>query len=377
MEAKDQHGNCSYDDQVNSTTSVLSDGSPQNPMQGIAQETPKEIQFSEIAPPAEEPLDLSLGLSLGDLHKEIEESPHPNPLSLTATKAPAVNNVNPPITSAQNNNGMPPPPPPPQPQPPLPPYYTTDNNDLEISTHLEEQKMRRFDAYWRYILRRKTHKRAKEKKKAAAAASPPAPPLAAAAAAQPPQGPPPKQIALPGAVASDAENRELSRAVEKMNALGESSGKKILEGASALATGIGSSSSQQPWTSHQPNSDAKAYAAKAICRKAAIVIDNISHNEQIKRPRLFNAVQNNHHKNSIFNGMRGMKQLLTVTTTGDGPEGKKVDGFLYKYSKGDHIFIVCFCHGVFLNPIDFVKHANHTDWSNPMKHIAVTSPPPM
>ncbi|XP_056175294.1 ninja-family protein 2-like [Syzygium oleosum] len=148
--------------------------------------------------------------------------------------------------------------------------------------------------------------------------------------------------------------------------------------ASALATGIGSSSSQEPWTSHQPNPNAKAYAAKAIYGKSAIVIENISHDKQIKRPELPNIVQNNnaHQKNSIANGMRGMKQMLTVTTTGDGPEGKKADGFLYKYDKGGRIFIVCFCHSVFLSPTDFVKHANHTNWSNPMKHIVVSSPLP-
>ncbi|KAI6683223.1 hypothetical protein NL676_029136 [Syzygium grande] len=68
-----------------------------------------------------------------------------------------------------------------------------------------------------------------------------------------------------------------------------------------------------------------------------------------------------------------MKQMLTVTTTRDGPKSKKVDGFFYKYNKGGRIFIVCFYHGVFLSPIDFIKDANHTDWSNPMKHIAVSS----
>ncbi|XP_056175291.1 ninja-family protein AFP1-like [Syzygium oleosum] len=387
MDGKDQHGNWSYDDQVNSTTSVLSDGGPQNPLQGISQEPPKEIQFFEIAPPAEELVDLNLELSLGGLYREIKESPNPNPVLLTATRAAAVNNANPPIMSAQNNDGILPPPPQPQPPPPLRPYYTTDNNNMdqialnEIATYLEAQKKRQVETYRRYILRRRARERTKVKKKAAAAASPPAPPLAAAAAAaaQPPQGPLPKPTALPVVVALDTENRELSRAVEKMNALGESSGKKILEGASALATGIGSSSSQELWTSHQPNSDTKAFAAKVIYGKSAIVIENISHDEQIKRPRLFNVVQNNnaHKENSIVNGGRGMKQLLTVTTTGDGSKGKKVDGFLYKYGKGDHIFIMCFCHGVFLSPTDFVKHANHTDWSNPMKHIAVTSPPPL
>ncbi|KAI6683225.1 hypothetical protein NL676_029138 [Syzygium grande] len=219
MDGKDQHGNCSYDDQVSSTTSVLSDGGPQNPMQTITTDNWDEIELNEI--------------------------------------------------------GM----------------------------HREVQKKRRFEAYRRSILRRRARERTEAKKKAAAAASSLAPPLAAAAvAAQPPQGHQPKLIALSGAVASDVENHNLHGAVEKMNALGESSGKKILE---------------------------------------------------------------------------GMKQMLTVTTIEDGQEDKKVDGFLYKYDKSGRIFIVCFCHGVFLSPTDFVKHANHTDWSNPMKHIAVSlSPPP-
>ncbi|KAL3748605.1 hypothetical protein ACJRO7_009788 [Eucalyptus globulus] len=146
--------------------------------------------------------------------------------------------------------------------------------------------------------------------------------------------------------------------------------------ASTHARGTGSSSSQQPWTSRQPNSDAKASATKVTDGKSAVVIEDTSPAEQIKRPRLPNAVQSNnaHQKNSNDDGVRVVKQLLTVTTTGDGPDCKKVDGFLYKVGKGGDIFIVCLCHGVFLSPTDFVKHANHTDWSNPMKHITVSSP---
>ncbi|XP_010045601.2 wiskott-Aldrich syndrome protein homolog 1-like [Eucalyptus grandis] len=439
MEEKNQHGNCSHDDQVNSTTSVLSNGAPQNLMQRISQEHPKEVQFSKMAPPAEEPLDLNIGLSFDDLFEESKEGPNPNPFSSTATGATAVNNVNPP----KNNNGIQPPPLQPQ-QQPLPPYHTTDNNSLdEISSYVEERKKKQFEAYRRFILRKRARERAEVKKKAvAAAASLPAPPLAAAAAmqlpqhpplksitlpraaataspsappsllvaaaaqppqgplpkslglpravvaasppaqflaaaAQPPQSPLPKPTVLPGAAASDMENLMLRWAVEKMNALGESYGKKILKGASAHARGTGSSSSQQPWASPQPNSEAKACTAKVIYEKSAIVIKDTSHGKQIKRPRLLNAVQSNnaHQKNRKDNGVRGMKQLLTVTTTGDGPEGKKVDGFLYKDGKGGDILIVCLCHGVFLSPTDFVKHANHTDWTNPMKHIVFNSPP--
>lgn len=68
--------------------------------------------------------------------------------------------------------------------------------------------------------------------------------------------------------------------------------------------------------------------------------------------------------------------MLVVTTTGDGPKGKKVDEFLYKYDNSNHIFIMCFYHSVFLSPTDFVKYANHLVWFNPMKYINIDSPPP-
>lgn len=76
--------------------------------------------------------------------------------------------------------------------------------------------------------------------------------------------------------------------------------------------------------------------------------------------------------NSCFqdNGMDVMKQMPSVTTTGDGPNGKRIEGFLYKYMKGQ-VSIVCVCHGSFLSPAEFVKHAGGKDVENPMKHINV------
>lgn len=69
-------------------------------------------------------------------------------------------------------------------------------------------------------------------------------------------------------------------------------------------------------------------------------------------------------KNSNDNGMRGMKQLLTVTITGDGLEGKKAEGVLYMHDRSGRIFIVCFCRSVFLRLTDIIGYAHHTDWSN-------------
>ena len=70
------------------------------------------------------------------------------------------------------------------------------------------------------------------------------------------------------------------------------------------------------------------------------------------------------------NGMDVIKQMPSVTTTDDGPNGKRIEGFLYRYTKGQ-MSIVCVCHDSFLSPVAFVKHAGGKDVENPMKHINV------
>ncbi|XP_022774591.1 ninja-family protein AFP3-like isoform X2 [Durio zibethinus] len=62
-----------------------------------------------------------------------------------------------------------------------------------------------------------------------------------------------------------------------------------------------------------------------------------------------------------------------VSTTGDGPNGKRIEGFLYRYRKGEEVRIVCVCHGSFLSPAEFVKHAGGGDVAHPLKHIVVSS----
>ncbi|KAE8684006.1 Mitochondrial import receptor subunit TOM5 [Hibiscus syriacus] len=67
-------------------------------------------------------------------------------------------------------------------------------------------------------------------------------------------------------------------------------------------------------------------------------------------------------------GMEVMKAMPTVSTT--CLDGRKIQGFLYKYTK-EQVIIVCVCHGHFLSPEEFVKHAGGRDVENPIKHIKV------
>ncbi|XVF43241.1 hypothetical protein PTKIN_Ptkin02bG0024400 [Pterospermum kingtungense] len=52
-----------------------------------------------------------------------------------------------------------------------------------------------------------------------------------------------------------------------------------------------------------------------------------------------------------------MEDMPCVFTKGEGPNGKRIEGILYKYGKGEEVRIMCVCHGNFLSPAEFVKHA--------------------
>ncbi|KAG6426203.1 hypothetical protein SASPL_110423 [Salvia splendens] len=70
---------------------------------------------------------------------------------------------------------------------------------------------------------------------------------------------------------------------------------------------------------------------------------------------------------------RGVRaeDMPCVFTKGDGPNGRRVDGILYKYGKGEDVRIMCICHGSFHSPAEFIVHAGGTDTENPLKHIVV------
>uniref|UniRef100_A0A6N2NFJ2 Ninja-family protein n=1 Tax=Salix viminalis TaxID=40686 RepID=A0A6N2NFJ2_SALVM len=77
-----------------------------------------------------------------------------------------------------------------------------------------------------------------------------------------------------------------------------------------------------------------------------------------------------------------LEDMPYVSTKGDGPNGKHTEGFLYQYRKGEEVRIVCVCHGSFLSPAEFVKHAGgggggggDGDVEQPLKHIVVHPSP--
>ncbi|CAI9109846.1 OLC1v1009757C1 [Oldenlandia corymbosa var. corymbosa] len=70
-----------------------------------------------------------------------------------------------------------------------------------------------------------------------------------------------------------------------------------------------------------------------------------------------------------------MLEMPCVTTIGSGPNGRRVDGFLYRYGKGEEVKIVCVCHGSFLSPAEFIKHAGGAEVENPLRHIVINPSP--
>ncbi|XP_004231689.2 ninja-family protein AFP3-like [Solanum lycopersicum] len=82
------------------------------------------------------------------------------------------------------------------------------------------------------------------------------------------------------------------------------------------------------------------------------------------------AIEATNEQSPDFSGKEGIRNFLLkmpgVATKGDGPNGKKTEGFLYAYKRGGEVKIVCICHGYFLTPAEFVKHASGGDVENPL-----------
>ncbi|XP_066391178.1 ninja-family protein 5-like isoform X2 [Miscanthus floridulus] len=74
-------------------------------------------------------------------------------------------------------------------------------------------------------------------------------------------------------------------------------------------------------------------------------------------------------RNTMAEDMPMVSYKVAEGPSGGG--GRKTDGFLYKYRKGEEVRIVCVCHGSFLTPAEFVKHAGGGEVTNPLRHIVV------
>ncbi|URD95025.1 ninja-family protein [Musa troglodytarum] len=64
-----------------------------------------------------------------------------------------------------------------------------------------------------------------------------------------------------------------------------------------------------------------------------------------------------------------VQEMPCVSATGDGPNGRRVEGFLYRFRKD--VRIVCVCHGRFFTPAEFVEHAGGGDVAHPLRRIVV------
>lgn len=80
----------------------------------------------------------------------------------------------------------------------------------------------------------------------------------------------------------------------------------------------------------------------------------------------------NKNQNPKDMGRNVLEAMPCVSTKGKGPNGKRIQGFLYQYRKGEEVRILCVCHGSFLTPGEFVKHAGGGDVAHPLRHIVVS-----
>ncbi|CAL5444999.1 unnamed protein product [Camellia sinensis] len=196
------------------------------------------------------------------------------------------------------------------------------------------------------------------------------------------------------AVESASNNTALCRAIEKLksNANTSPSPKLTIQGLE------NSAADKVPTLSHPPVASRTTENGKSAYRSTpAVIFENMINKKQVNTTKShqdsmvsFRTISNGkpvehakteHERPSkkakvSSNGipditMAEMMRLMpSVTTTGDGPNGKKIEGFLYRYTKAE-VSIVCVCHGNFLSPAEFVKHAGGTEVVNPMKHINV------
>nr|XP_004231670.1 ninja-family protein AFP3-like [Solanum lycopersicum] len=87
------------------------------------------------------------------------------------------------------------------------------------------------------------------------------------------------------------------------------------------------------------------------------------------------AIEATNEQSPHFSGKEGLRNFLLkmpgVFTKGDGPNGKKTEGFLYAYKRGGEVKIVCIFHGYFLTPTEFVKHAGGCAVENPLRLLTV------
>ncbi|XP_047172119.1 ninja-family protein AFP1-like isoform X2 [Vigna umbellata] len=173
-------------------------------------------------------------------------------------------------------------------------------------------------------------------------------------------------------------------AAPKQVVLGDVLGKgKGFQGLFGQPSSQGSADSQGGSSSSVSEMDSKAFlgggeASPASNQSAQDGVGiGAKRNEHVARSskaEVENPSKKTHHSQNIMGkqiGTNSMEDMPCVFTKGDGPNGRRIEGILYKYGKGEEVRIMCVCHGNFLSPAEFVKHAGGGDVAHPLRHIVV------
>ncbi|RDX94239.1 Ninja-family protein AFP2, partial [Mucuna pruriens] len=170
--------------------------------------------------------------------------------------------------------------------------------------------------------------------------------------------------------------------------LGDVLGKgRGFQGLFAQPSSQGSADSQGGSSSSVSEMDSKQFLGSSSCGEARSPASNQSIQEGVgsgakpnenmartSKAEVENPSKKPHPSLSIMGreiGTNSMEDMPCVFTKGDGPNGRRIEGILYKYGKGEEVRIMCVCHGNFLSPAEFVKHAGGGDVAHPLRHIVV------
>ncbi|XP_062116719.1 ninja-family protein AFP3-like [Humulus lupulus] len=183
---------------------------------------------------------------------------------------------------------------------------------------------------------------------------------------KPPLAPAPAPETAAWAAASAAKSAALSRAISKIKTQGYvSSNYRQLEGHEFLTSARDSTESNSRHEQRYAVEPPMVASSEEVTGDRSVESsDNEPKHSPLKKLKVSNGIK------AMDNWMDVMNRMPSVTTTGDGPNGRRIEGFLYKYTKGQ-VSIVCVCHGSFLSPAEFVRHAGGKEVVNPMKHIHV------
>ncbi|KAG2679487.1 hypothetical protein I3760_11G052300 [Carya illinoinensis] len=305
------------------------DGKPGSLMLTFSSKNPKHTQFANTKPK----LDLSLGLSLGGVHREYFKE---NPVIRSSSNAGMITEK---VNTGEPNSAM------------QGVFFSSQRScSLPVENKQREIMIKDLPAKKRIEAQRSLVEKQRKGGMAAIEEENPSGETAV----------PPSDVAA-WAVASAARSPALCRAIGKIKAEGQIYGKlKLKDGLEAVAAAkVDTSSLSLP----NPMETKPVFIPEATEKGKSVKLSK----RKLVKPSKEVKVSKGCFQD---NGMDVMKQMPSVTTTGDGPNVKRIEGFLYRYTKSQ-VSIVCVCHGSSLSPAEFVKHAGGKDVKNPLKQITV------